>query len=130
MEMADALGSGTFNAELGRTQFLEMFVAQVQHQDPLSPMDQTQILGQLAQFSQVEGMETLNRNFDQFLQQELASSTELAKTSAAVLGRKVEYGLGESGLVDTVRQQDGQVLVEVNGELMPLADISAVSVFE
>ena len=42
--MNDAVASSAFNAELGRTQFLEMFVAQVQHQDPLSPMDQTQIL--------------------------------------------------------------------------------------
>jgi flagellar basal-body rod modification protein FlgD len=117
-----------FSAELGRSQFLEMFVAQVQHQDPLSPMDQTEILGQLAQFSQVESLETLNRNFDSFLQQELGTdNSQLVSASAAVLGKEVELTSGTGGVVDAVRQQDGQVLVEVGGQLMPLADVSAIS---
>ena len=125
--MNEAFSQGTFSAELGRSQFLEMFVAQVQHQDPLSPMDQTQILGQLAQFSQVESLETLNRNFDTFLQQELATSAELVETSAAVLGKNVSFGNGESGTVDSVQKQDGQILIEVDGRLIPVADINAVS---
>ncbi|APZ95091.1 flagellar hook capping FlgD N-terminal domain-containing protein [Fuerstiella marisgermanici] len=117
-----------FSAELGRSQFLQMFVAQVQHQDPLSPMDQTEILGQLAQFSQVESLETLNRNFDSFLQQELADdNSKLVSASEAVLGKEVELTTGGGGLVDAVRQEDGQVLVEIDGQLMPLADVSAIS---
>ena len=102
-----------FSAELGRSQFLQMFVAQVQHQDPLSPMDQTEILGQLAQFSQVE---------------ELADdNSKLVSASEAVLGKEVELTTGGGGLVDAVRQEDGQVLVEIDGQLMPLADVSAIS---
>ncbi len=117
-----------FSAELGRSQFLEMFVAQVQHQDPLSPMDQTEILGQLAQFSQVESLETLNRNFDSFLKKELADdNTKLVSASEAVLGKEVELSSGGGGLVDAVRQEDGQVLVEIDGQLMPLADVRAIS---
>lgn len=117
-----------FSAELGRSQFLEMFVAQVQHQDPLSPMDQTEILGQLAQFSQVESLETLNKNFDSFLQQELADdNSKLVSASEAVLGKEVELSSGGGGHVDAVRQEDGQVLVEIDGQLMPLADVSSIS---
>lgn len=119
--------TGDFSAELGRTQFLEMFVAQVQHQDPLSPMDQTQILGQLAQFSQVEGLETLNKNFGTFLQNELASTAELVSTSDALLGRNVEFGADQSGQVDAVKRQSGQVLIEVNGQLIPVSDVNGIS---
>ena len=108
-------------------QFLEMFVAQVQHQDPLSPMDQTQILGQLAQFSQVEGLETLNKNFGTFLQNELASTAELVSTSDALLGRNVEFGADQSGQVDAVKRQSGQVLIEVNGQLIPVSDVNGIS---
>ncbi len=125
--MENTLSSSAFTAESGRTQFLEMFVAQVQHQDPLSPMDQTQILGQLAQFSQVEGIESLNKNFASFLEREVGSTTELIDTSAAMLGRNVEYGDDGSGVVDAVRRQDGQVLIEVNGQLMPVADVNGIS---
>ena len=117
-----------FSAELGRSQFLDMFVAQVQHQDPLSPMDQTEILGQLAQFSQVESLETLNRNFGSFLEKELADdNSQLVSASAAVLGKDVELTTGDGGIVEAVRQENGQVLVEIAGQLMPLVDISAIS---
>ena len=117
-----------FNAADGRNQFLEMFVAQVQHQDPLSPMDQTQILGQLAQFSQVESLETLNANFDALLQAELQNQGgQLASTGAALVGREVEFSDNKSGVVDSVRQDNGQVLVQVGDTFVPLADISAVS---
>ena len=117
-----------FNAADGRNEFLEMFVAQIQHQDPLSPMDQSQILGQLAQFSQVESLETLNANFDTLLQAELQNQGgQLASTGAALVGRAVEFGDERSGVVDSVRQDSGQVLVEVAGAYIPLGDITAVS---
>ena len=120
--------SEVFNAADGRNQFLEMFVAQVQHQDPLSPMDQSQILGQLAQFSQVESLETLNANFDSLLQAELQNQGgQLASTGAALVGREVEFSNNRSGVVDSVRQDNGQVLVQVGDNFVPLADISAVS---
>lgn len=125
--MNDAFSADTFSGELGRNEFLKMFVAQVQHQDPLSPMEQTQILGQLAQFSQVEGMETLNKNFDAFLQRELQDSRELMSTSDSLLGRTIEFGVNEQGTVDAVRQVEGQVLVEVDGNLMPVSDISGIA---
>lgn len=117
-----------FNAADGRNQFLEMFVAQVQNQDPLSPMDQTQILSQLAQFSQVESLETLNANFDTLLKAELENqNTKLASTGAALIGREVEFNENRSGVVDSVRQDSGQVLVEVGGNYIPLADVTAIS---
>jgi len=42
--------------ELGmnKDDFLKLFIAQLQHQDPLSPQDPAEFLGQLAQLSQVE----------------------------------------------------------------------------
>ena len=120
--------SEIFNAADGRNQFLEMFVAQVQNQDPLAPMEQTQILGQLAQFSQVESLESLNANFDKLLQAELQSQRgQLASTGAALVGREVEFNGSKSGVVDSVRQDSGQVLVQVGGAFIPLADITAVS---
>ena len=47
-------------AKLGKDEFLKMLVAQMQNQDPLSPMDGQQMAAQLAQFSSVEQLVTLN----------------------------------------------------------------------
>jgi flagellar basal-body rod modification protein FlgD len=39
---------------MGKDQFVKLLVAQMTHQDPLNPMDSTQMAAQLAQFSSVE----------------------------------------------------------------------------
>ena len=40
--------------ELGQDQFLRLFITQLQNQDPLDPLDDTETLAQLAQFTSVE----------------------------------------------------------------------------
>ncbi|WP_456296998.1 flagellar hook assembly protein FlgD [Vibrio sp. AK197] len=42
-----------------KNEFISLMVAQIQNQDPLNPMDGTQYVSQLAQFSQVESMENM-----------------------------------------------------------------------
>jgi flagellar basal-body rod modification protein FlgD len=49
--------------------FLQLLVAQLQHQSPLEPMDPTQFVGQLAQFSELSEVTQIN----ELLQKELAS---------------------------------------------------------
>lgn len=46
--------------QLGKDQFLQMMVAQMRNQDPMSPMDGQQMAAQMAQFSTVEQLITLN----------------------------------------------------------------------
>jgi len=41
------------NQTLGQDQFLALLIAQLKNQDPLSPVDNTQFIAQLAQFSQL-----------------------------------------------------------------------------
>ena len=45
---------------LGRDAFLKMLVAQMEHQDPLNPMEGTDFSAQLAQFSQLEQLFNVN----------------------------------------------------------------------
>ncbi|MGN5184647.1 flagellar hook capping FlgD N-terminal domain-containing protein [Aeromonas veronii] len=44
-----------------RNEFLQMMVAQIQNQDPTNPLDGAQYVTQLAQFSMVEGVESLKK---------------------------------------------------------------------
>lgn len=49
---------------LGRDEFLQMFLAQLNHQDPLNPMDSTEFSAQLAQFSSLEQLFNVNENLE------------------------------------------------------------------
>jgi len=50
------------SSPLGKDQFLQLLVTQMQYQDPLSPMDNAQFTAQLAQFSSLEQLFQVNDN--------------------------------------------------------------------
>ena len=50
--------------ELGQEDFLKLLVAQLKNQDPNNPADNGEFLGQIAQFSMVDGIDGLNTSFD------------------------------------------------------------------
>lgn len=58
--------------------FLQLLVAQLQHQSPLNPMDPTQFVGQLAQFSELSEVTQI----EQMLQQALSKVPGKAEPSA------------------------------------------------
>jgi flagellar basal-body rod modification protein FlgD len=49
---------------LGQKDFLTLLTAQLQNQDPLNPMQNTEFLGQMAQFSTVSGIERMNGSLE------------------------------------------------------------------
>ena len=114
-----------FSAATGRQDFLQLLVTQLQHQDPLSPVEQEEFLQQLAQFSTLEQMENLNANFDQLLRlNELTQGAEL-------LGRQVAYhhpghDSPQFGVVNSVRA-DGEIQLIVDGEAVSLSDVIELS---
>ena len=56
-------GSGT---QLGESDFLRLLTTQLQNQDPTQPVDDTQMVSQLAQFSALEAQTNLQSSFKSF----------------------------------------------------------------
>lgn len=74
----DAALSSATNG-LGQDAFLKLLVAQISHQDPLKPMDDTAFVAQLAQFSALEQQMGTNKKLDSLAaQQQGVGNTELA----------------------------------------------------
>ncbi len=59
--MSSALGPG---GAMGKDQFVKLLIAQMTHQDPMNPMDGTQMAAQLAQFSSVEQLMNIGNKLD------------------------------------------------------------------
>ncbi len=53
--------------EVSRIDFMTLLVAQIQNQDPMSPMDNQQFTSQITQFTMLGEMEKTNRNLEESL---------------------------------------------------------------
>lgn len=76
----------TANKELGKNEFLNLLVAQLNNQNPLEPQGNGEFIAQLAQFSQVEGIEKLNSSMGSLLSGYQSSQ---ALQASSLVGRKV-----------------------------------------
>jgi flagellar basal-body rod modification protein FlgD len=58
-QIASTISNAT--SQIGTNQFLQLLVAQLQNQDPLNPMDNQQFVAQLATFSSLEQLVSINQ---------------------------------------------------------------------
>lgn len=76
----------TGSVDEAQSNFMKLLVAQMQNQDPLSPMDNSQMTTQLAQLNMVSGINQLNTTLASALSNLQASQTMQA---SSLIGREV-----------------------------------------
>jgi flagellar basal-body rod modification protein FlgD len=74
------------NEDMGKQEFLTLFTAQLQNQNPLEPVKNEAFVAQLAQFSQLEALTNMQTSLDGFVK---SMSGERMLGSAALIGKKV-----------------------------------------
>src|SRR5580698_8296184 len=73
----------SISSQLGPTAFLQLLTTQLSNQDPLNPMDDTQSVSQLAQFSALQASQNLETSFSNF------QSNFAVLQSSALVGKNV-----------------------------------------
>ncbi len=120
----------TTTAKASKDQFLQLLVAQVRNQDPLEPVTQDQFIGQLAQFSTLEGIENLNGNFESMLQvSESAARLNELTQGGQLIGRSVVYSTDSGtaeGIVDAVQLRDSGLSVLIGEKSVPVNQIQSI----
>jgi flagellar basal-body rod modification protein FlgD len=116
---------------LGGTDFLTLMLAQLQNQDPTSPVDSNTFLTQLAQLSEVQGITQLNTSFsalsssltsNQALQASsllghqalVSSSTATLATAGATVTGAVSVPQTSSSVVLDVSNSSGVLVQQIN----------------
>ncbi len=94
------------NAAVQQTQFLELLVAQMQNQNPLEPMEGTEYMTQLAQFSSLEQLTQVNQGLGVIAE---GQAGMISGQAVDLIGKDVTYSgnalvLGEDQSVDITYQ--------------------------
>jgi flagellar basal-body rod modification protein FlgD len=83
-----------------QNRFLTLLVAQLENQDPLNPLDNTEITSQLAQMSTVQGIEQLNTQLtslvDSLAQTQAVQASSLIGNTVLVPGANLTLSDGEA----------------------------------
>lgn len=130
--------ASTKSNELGKDAFLKLMIAQLQNQDPLSPMDNTQMVAQIAQFTSVEQLTNIS--------EQISALGESLGNDSGLIGKQVTWvseiktgnydvstGKGEiiiekgSGIVESIIVRNGVHYVKVGDKEIKISDIEQVS---
>jgi flagellar basal-body rod modification protein FlgD len=130
---SSAAATATGSNKLDKASFVTLLVQQMKNQDPLAPTDDQAFIAQLAQFSSLEQMQDLNDNIVGLavLQQTNALLSQLTQSSA-LIGQQVVYLDPEtseptSGVVESVRIEDGLAVLDVGGVDVPLGNVVEIT---
>lgn len=109
--------------ELGKTEFLNLLIKQLQYQDPLNPTSDQEFIAQMAQFSALEQMQNLNKSF--------ASNKAFSLIGKSITAFKANSSTGKlseiTGDVTSVKISSGDIYLVVDGEDIPLDDVVEIS---
>jgi len=127
------VNAGTSSQDL-EDQFLQLLVAQLRNQDPLSPMENEEFVSELAQLQALDQQEQLTQMNSELLLQSSIS------TGAALIGKQVTgvatingQSAQASGIVQSVRVEGGNVVYLMgldDGSVVNLASSDLISVEE
>jgi len=116
----DVFGQGAAEG-LGRDAFLKLLVTQIQMQDPMEPMSAQEYVGQLAQFSSLEQLQSAN------VQLAVLQHMEGVCQALLLIGRTISTGEeGVTGVVEGVTFAEGQPKLVVGEEEVDPGDVTKV----
>ena len=108
--------------ELGKDDFLKLLITQLSNQDPTNPMENTEFISQMAQFSSLEQMTNMSTSFSKMAS--FINSSEAAST----LGKTVELNIGDTtttGIVEGATRGENPLIL-VNGMYYSMDKIAAI----
>ncbi len=108
---------------LGKDDFLKILTAQLQYQDPMESMDNSEYIAQMAQFSSLEQMENLNENITTLIN---LQNTQLG---ASLIGKEVKVakdGEISTGIVSKVSNLDKELTITLDGKEFNASEIEEI----
>ena len=109
--------------------YMKLLITQLQNQNPLEPMDNNEMASQLAQFSQLQQLESMNSNFAKVL-----AGTDRSYANS-LIGKEISFATENetgsrditSGIVEEViNNVDGEIILVTADHAVPLEGVISV----
>jgi flagellar basal-body rod modification protein FlgD len=110
--------------------YMKLLVTQLRNQNPLEPMDNNEMASQLAQFSQLSQLETMNSSFSQVLKaaDRTYANSLIDKEISFLTDYSDDTTDVKTGKVDKViNDVNGKVLLQVGDYLLGLDGVISVN---
>lgn len=123
-------------SSLDRSDFMTLFITQLQYQDPTKPLDSTEMASQLAQFSSMEATMKMGDNVEKLLNYQVSQNNlqllTLLDKDVQAIGNSLGVtdgvaGKGEFTLTEPIKQAVLYVY-DVNGALVRSKDLDSLKV--
>lgn len=110
------------------SQFMQLLLVQLRNQNPLEPMDNSDLLGQMTQLNSLEQLRSINQALGRLAGrgQLLEAATLIGKLVHAVIGDGPEV----TGTVTGISQFEDQVMLWLGEQEVPLESVIRVSEVE
>lgn len=109
---------------LERDSFMQLLLLQMRSQDPMNPMDSSQMFDQMSQLTMLEQLWDMRDLLTE------ANTTQQLGQGAMLIGRYVEAANATTGkvagLVDEARMVSGKVMLHIGGKQVRLEDVISV----
>jgi len=122
-----AAAQGIFQTKLGGEDFIKLLVAELQYQNPLEPMSNSDYIAQMAQFAVMEQMASLNESFKQ-VQQELHEVFMFQ--AVGLIGKEVKGKINDeafTGVVSKINWANGEIMLTLEDRQVPFSAVTEVA---
>jgi flagellar basal-body rod modification protein FlgD len=126
----DTLKKTNTSDSLGKEDFLKLLVAQLTHQDPTNPVQDTEFVSQLATYSGLEQQMTMNKNLETLI---AAQSLSTAASATSLIGSVISYvdedgyfQMGQVAFLDIVGGEVNLILNDENNTSVPYSSVQQI----
>jgi flagellar basal-body rod modification protein FlgD len=113
--------SPTASNTLDESQFMQILMAQLTHQDPLEPMNNAEMMSQFSQLNSLQELRSIHSSMEQL------SASNTVTYLASLIGKTVKVnrpdGKVVEGVVEGVLTQKDSPQLQIGTETVPMSDV-------
>lgn len=108
-------------SDFGSVEFMQLLMAQLQNQNPLEPMNDSEMMNQITSLNSLDELRAIN-----IMLSESAVANQ-ASYGASLIGKSVKVGLDDGttieGVVTGTKVENGRIFLEIGDQLAPLGNV-------